>query len=63
MQKHEEKFLQPAMPSSWLEDTKPHKFCPGCGHGIILKVSLYIKRMGTYSIYVPILKKLYSSNK
>lgn len=30
-------ILQPAMPSSWCKETKPHKFCPGCGHGIILK--------------------------
>lgn len=29
--------LQPAMPSSWYTASKPHKFCPGCGHGIILK--------------------------
>lgn len=29
--------LQPAMPSCWNTETKPHKFCPGCGHGIILK--------------------------
>lgn len=28
---------QPAMPKSWRVDTKPHKFCPGCGHGIVLK--------------------------
>jgi len=25
------------MPQSWRVDTKPHKFCPGCGHGIALK--------------------------
>lgn len=29
--------LEPAMPKCWNEDTKPHKYCPGCGHGIILK--------------------------
>jgi 2-oxoglutarate ferredoxin oxidoreductase subunit beta len=28
---------QPKMPRSWRKETKPHKFCPGCGHGIILK--------------------------
>lgn len=28
---------QPDMPRSWRVDTKPHKFCPGCGHGLILK--------------------------
>ncbi|MHB1042677.1 MAG: thiamine pyrophosphate-dependent enzyme [Eubacteriales bacterium] len=27
----------PAMPRSWRVDTKPHKFCPGCGHGLVLK--------------------------
>ncbi len=30
-------IFQPAFPSSWLEATKPHNFCPGCGHGIVLK--------------------------
>lgn len=29
--------MQPAMPKSWRVDTKPHKFCPGCGHGLVLK--------------------------
>jgi 2-oxoglutarate ferredoxin oxidoreductase subunit beta len=24
-------------PKSWYLPSKPHKFCPGCGHGIILK--------------------------
>ena len=28
---------QPVMPRSWRQATKPHKFCPGCGHGLILK--------------------------
>lgn len=27
----------PSMPACWRVETKPHKFCPGCGHGIILK--------------------------
>lgn len=27
----------PAMPLSWRRETKAHKFCPGCGHGLILK--------------------------
>lgn len=27
-----------AIPKSWNLDTKPHKFCPGCGHGLVLKV-------------------------
>ncbi|NPV74109.1 MAG: 2-oxoglutarate synthase [Pelotomaculum sp.] len=30
-------FPQPDMPQSWRAETKPHKFCPGCGHGIVLK--------------------------
>jgi 2-oxoglutarate ferredoxin oxidoreductase subunit beta len=25
------------MPRCWRKETKPHKFCPGCGHGLILK--------------------------
>lgn len=25
------------MPKAWRKETKPHRFCPGCGHGIILK--------------------------
>jgi len=29
--------VQLAMPKSWRVDTKPHKFCPGCGHGLVLK--------------------------
>lgn len=27
-----------AMPKSWHVESKPHKFCPGCGHGIVLKI-------------------------
>jgi len=27
----------PTVPKSWYLPTKPHKFCPGCGHGIVLK--------------------------
>jgi 2-oxoglutarate ferredoxin oxidoreductase subunit beta len=27
-----------AIPKSWNLETKPHKFCPGCGHGLVLKV-------------------------
>lgn len=27
----------PQMPKVWRVESKPHKFCPGCGHGIILK--------------------------
>jgi len=29
--------VRPVMPRSWRPDTKPHKFCPGCGHGLVLK--------------------------
>ncbi|MBZ4687594.1 MAG: 2-oxoglutarate synthase [Clostridiales bacterium] len=29
--------VQPQMPKSWRSETKPHKFCPGCGHPLILK--------------------------
>ena len=29
--------FEPAFPNSWLASTKPHNFCPGCGHGIVLK--------------------------
>ncbi len=25
------------MPNSWNINTKPHKFCPGCGHGHVLR--------------------------
>lgn len=27
----------PQMPKCWRAETKPHKFCPGCGHGLVLK--------------------------
>lgn len=30
-------MVAPAIPKSWYLPTKPHKFCPGCGHGIVLK--------------------------
>jgi len=33
--------IEPAMPKCWRVDTKPHKFCPGCGHGLILKALGY----------------------
>jgi 2-oxoglutarate ferredoxin oxidoreductase subunit beta len=29
--------VQPVMPRSWRVESKPHKFCPGCGHGLVLK--------------------------
>ena len=35
----EKQFIDavPAMPKSWRLETKAHKFCPGCGHGLFLK--------------------------
>lgn len=30
--------LAPQMPKCWNPETKPHKFCPGCGHGLALKM-------------------------
>lgn len=30
-------MLQPAMPKTWYVPSKPHKFCPGCGHPLVLK--------------------------
>lgn len=29
--------VEVAVPKSWRLDNKPHKFCPGCGHGHVLK--------------------------
>ncbi len=29
--------VQPQMPRTWRTETKPHKFCPGCGHPLVLK--------------------------
>ena len=29
--------VHPQMPKSWRVETKPHKYCPGCGHGSVLK--------------------------
>ncbi len=29
--------IELAMPKCWRQETKPHKFCPGCGHGLVLK--------------------------
>ncbi|MDA8234475.1 MAG: thiamine pyrophosphate-dependent enzyme [Clostridia bacterium] len=29
--------LNPQMPKCWRVESKPHKFCPGCGHGLVLK--------------------------
>ena len=30
--------MVPVMPKCWRVESKPHKFCPGCGHGLVLKV-------------------------
>lgn len=32
----------PITPKSWNADSKPHLFCPGCGHGIVLKHLGYV---------------------
>jgi 2-oxoglutarate ferredoxin oxidoreductase subunit beta len=29
--------MENIMPKSWYQKSKPHLFCPGCGHGIVLK--------------------------
>ncbi len=29
--------MQPAFPKSYKQSSKPHNFCPGCGHPIVLK--------------------------
>lgn len=37
-----------SMPRCWNRETKPHRFCPGCGHGIVLKaLGLAIDELGT----------------
>lgn len=30
-------MVVPTTPKSWHLPSKPHKYCPGCGHGIVLK--------------------------
>lgn len=30
-------MIKPAMPKTWYMPSKPHKFCPGCGHPLVLK--------------------------
>ncbi|MDK2881469.1 MAG: 2-oxoglutarate/2-oxoacid ferredoxin oxidoreductase subunit beta [Clostridia bacterium] len=37
MQVTEKMIVEPKMPKSWNQASKPHKFCPGCGHGLVLK--------------------------
>jgi len=29
---------EPAFPSTWNKESKPHKFCPGCGQSLALKI-------------------------
>lgn len=29
--------VEPKMPKCWRKESKPHKYCPGCGHGLALK--------------------------
>lgn len=38
------------MPKCWRKESKPHLFCPGCGHGITLKqLGVVIDEMGIQS--------------
>ena len=40
-------MTEPAFPKSWKKETKPHKFCPGCGQSLALKILGYaIDEMG-----------------
>ena len=32
-----EPMIQAPMPKCWKKTNKPHLFCPGCGHGMVLK--------------------------
>jgi 2-oxoglutarate ferredoxin oxidoreductase subunit beta len=34
-------MTKPAFPNSWKKETKPHKFCPGCGQSLALKILGY----------------------
>lgn len=39
--------IQPQMPRTWYAESKPHKFCPGCGHPLVLKaLSQAIEELG-----------------
>lgn len=31
-------MAEPAFPKSWKKESKPHKFCPGCGQALALKI-------------------------
>lgn len=36
-----------SMPLCWNRESKPHRFCPGCGHGLVLKaLGLAIDELG-----------------
>ncbi|NLA11514.1 MAG: 2-oxoglutarate synthase [Firmicutes bacterium] len=36
-----------SMPRCWNKDSKPHRFCPGCGHGLVLKaLGLAVDELG-----------------
>jgi len=31
-------MIETSLPKSWKEESKPHKFCPGCGQSLALKI-------------------------
>lgn len=31
-------MAEPAFPKAWCKESKPHKFCPGCGQALALKI-------------------------
>lgn len=31
-------MIEPAFPKCWKKESKPHKFCPGCGQALALKI-------------------------
>ncbi len=36
-----------SMPQCWHRESKPHRFCPGCGHGLVLKaLGLAVDELG-----------------
>ena len=36
-----------SMPRCWNRESKPHRFCPGCGHGLVLKaLGLAVDELG-----------------
>lgn len=38
MKKLQGALVEPAFPKSWRKQSKPHKFCPGCGQALALKI-------------------------